>query len=116
MWGRSKDLRALPRPTHARHPTGRFRSAAVRWQPGTVVIRVDPTRLRAYQMSSEEVIKAVAAGNMIFPAGDVRIKDLNRLAPRVLSRAADPRTRRFADQSWCGTDRVPARHRHGGEQ
>jgi multidrug efflux pump subunit AcrB len=47
----------------------------------TVVIRVDPPRLRAYQMSPEEVIKAVAAGNTIFPAGNVRIKDLNRLAP-----------------------------------
>ena len=32
-------------------------------------------------MSPEEVIKAVVAGNTIFPAGNVRIKDLNRLAP-----------------------------------
>src|ERR1700739_3452792 len=47
----------------------------------TVVIRVDPTRLRAYQMSPEEVIKAVVAGNTILPAGNVRIMDLNRLAP-----------------------------------
>jgi multidrug efflux pump subunit AcrB len=47
----------------------------------TVVIRVAPPRLRAYQMSPEEVIKAVVAGNTIFPAGNVRIKDLNRLAP-----------------------------------
>jgi multidrug efflux pump subunit AcrB len=47
----------------------------------TVVIRVDPTRLRAYQMSPEEVIKAVVAGNTIFPAGNVGIQELNRLAP-----------------------------------
>jgi multidrug efflux pump subunit AcrB len=47
----------------------------------TVVIRVDPPRLRAYQMSPEEVIKAVVAGNTILPAGNVRIKDLNRLEP-----------------------------------
>ncbi len=47
----------------------------------TVVIHVDPDRLRAYQMSPEEVIKAVAAGNTILPAGNVRIGELNRLAP-----------------------------------
>src|SRR6266851_5011967 len=47
----------------------------------TVVIHVDPSRLRAYQMSPEEVIKAVAAGNTILPAGNVRIGVLNLLAP-----------------------------------
>ncbi len=47
----------------------------------TVVVRVDPERLRAYQMSPEEVIKAVASGNAIMPAGNVRTGDLNRLAP-----------------------------------
>ena len=47
----------------------------------TVIIRVDPDRLREYQMSPEEVIKAVAAGNIILPAGNVRTGDLNRLAP-----------------------------------
>jgi len=47
----------------------------------TVVIRVDPDRLRAYNMSPEEVIKAVATGNTILPAGNVRTGDINRLAP-----------------------------------
>ncbi|HEY2934063.1 MAG TPA: efflux RND transporter permease subunit [Acidobacteriota bacterium] len=47
----------------------------------TVVIRVDPDRLRAYQMSPEEVIRAVSSGNVILPAGNVRTGDLNRLAP-----------------------------------
>src|SRR5262245_33003077 len=47
----------------------------------TVVIHVEPDRLRAYHMSPEEVIRAVAAGNTILPAGNVRIGDLNRLAP-----------------------------------
>jgi multidrug efflux pump subunit AcrB len=47
----------------------------------TVVVRVDPERLRSYQMSAEEVIKAVATGNTITPAGNVRTGDLNRLAP-----------------------------------
>ncbi len=47
----------------------------------TVVIHVDPTKLRAYGMSAEEVIKAIAAGNSIQPSGNVRIGDLNRLTP-----------------------------------
>ena len=47
----------------------------------TVVIRVDPDRLNAYRMSPEEVVRAVAAGNTILPAGNVRIGDLNRIAP-----------------------------------
>src|SRR5574337_147475 len=47
----------------------------------TVVIRVDPDRLRGYHMSPEEVIKALAVGNTILPAGNVRTGDLNRLAP-----------------------------------
>src|ERR1043166_677769 len=47
----------------------------------TVIIRVDPDRLRAYQMSPEEVVKAIATGNTILPAGNVRTGDINRLAP-----------------------------------
>jgi multidrug efflux pump subunit AcrB len=47
----------------------------------TVVVRVEPERLRAYGMSPEEVVKAVAAGNTITPAGNVRIGDYNRIAP-----------------------------------
>jgi multidrug efflux pump subunit AcrB len=47
----------------------------------TVVVRLDPDRLRAYGMSPDEVVKAVAAGNTITPAGNVRIGDYNRIAP-----------------------------------
>lgn len=47
----------------------------------TVVIRVDPERLRSYQMSPDEIVKAVASGNTILPAGNVRIGDINRLVP-----------------------------------
>ncbi|MBS1809860.1 MAG: efflux RND transporter permease subunit [Acidobacteria bacterium] len=47
----------------------------------TVIIRADPDKLRQYQMSPEEVVKAVASGNTILPAGNVRIGDLQRLAP-----------------------------------
>src|SRR2546428_9981608 len=47
----------------------------------TVVIHVDPDRLRGYHMSPEEVIKAVASGNAIIPAGNVRTGSLNRISP-----------------------------------
>ncbi len=46
----------------------------------TVIVRADPDKLRQYQMSPEEVVKAVAAGNLILPAGTVRTGDLQRLA------------------------------------
>jgi multidrug efflux pump subunit AcrB len=47
----------------------------------TVIIRADPGRLRQYGMSPEEVVKAIATGNTIMPAGNLRTGDLNRLAP-----------------------------------
>jgi multidrug efflux pump subunit AcrB len=47
----------------------------------TVIIRADPGRLRQYGMSPEEVVKAIASGNTIMPAGNLRTGDLNRLAP-----------------------------------
>ena len=46
----------------------------------TVVIHVDPDRLRAYQMSPEEVVQAINKGNVITPAGNVRIQDLTTIA------------------------------------
>jgi multidrug efflux pump subunit AcrB len=46
----------------------------------TVVIRVDPDRLRSFNMSPEEVMRAVAAGNAILPGGNVRVGDINRIA------------------------------------
>src|SRR5712691_5687036 len=47
----------------------------------TIVISVDPDRLRAYRMSPEEVIQALQTGNAIVPAGNVRTGDLLRIAP-----------------------------------
>jgi multidrug efflux pump subunit AcrB len=55
----------------------------------TVVVRVDPDRLRSYQMSPDEVISAINEGNFISPSGNVRIADdmpivpINSLAKRV---------------------------------
>ena len=45
----------------------------------TIVVRVDPDRLRAFNMSPEEVMRAVASGNAILPGGNVRVGDLNRI-------------------------------------
>src|SRR6266478_6415303 len=47
----------------------------------TIVVSVDPDRLRAYRMAPEEVVQALNAGNVIVPAGNVRTGDLLRLAP-----------------------------------
>ncbi|MEX2493619.1 MAG: efflux RND transporter permease subunit [Nitrospirales bacterium] len=47
----------------------------------TIVVRVDPERLRAFGMSPEEVVQAVRTGNMLMPAGNVRIGDLAYFTP-----------------------------------
>ncbi|PYT63982.1 MAG: acriflavin resistance protein [Acidobacteria bacterium] len=47
----------------------------------TIVVSIDPDRLRAYRMAPEEVIQALNTGNTIVPAGNVRTGDLLRLAP-----------------------------------
>src|SRR5690242_18302513 len=47
----------------------------------TIVIRVDPNRLRSYGMAPEEVIRAVSTGNVIMPSGSVNIGDLTRISP-----------------------------------
>src|SRR4051812_29342932 len=39
----------------------------------TIVIRVDPNRLRSYNMSPDDVIKAVTTGNVIMASGSVNI-------------------------------------------
>jgi multidrug efflux pump subunit AcrB len=47
----------------------------------TVVVRVDPDRLRSYQMSPDEVINAVNEGNFISPSGNVRIGERMPIVP-----------------------------------
>ena len=47
----------------------------------TVVVRVDPDRLRAYRMSGEEVVQALTLGNVITPSGNVRIGDFTNMVP-----------------------------------
>jgi multidrug efflux pump subunit AcrB len=47
----------------------------------TVVVHVDPDRLRAYRMSGEEVVQALTLGNVITPSGNVRIGDFAQMVP-----------------------------------
>jgi multidrug efflux pump subunit AcrB len=47
----------------------------------TVVVRVDPDRLRAFRMSAEEVVRALARGNSIVPSGNVRIGEITNMVP-----------------------------------
>ncbi len=47
----------------------------------TIVVRVDPDRLRAYGMGADEVVRAVTAGNVIMPSGSVNIGDETRISP-----------------------------------
>ena len=42
----------------------------------SIVIRANPDRLRAYNMSPDEVVKAIATANTITPSGNVRIGDM----------------------------------------
>jgi multidrug efflux pump subunit AcrB len=47
----------------------------------TIVIRVDPNRLRSYGMAPDEVIRAVTTGNVIMPSGSVNVGDETRISP-----------------------------------
>jgi multidrug efflux pump subunit AcrB len=47
----------------------------------TIVVQVDPNRLRAYNFSPEDVVAALSAGNTISPSGNARIKDQMPIVP-----------------------------------
>jgi multidrug efflux pump subunit AcrB len=47
----------------------------------TIVVRVDPDRLRSYGMAPDDVIRAVTTGNVIMPSGSVNIGDETRISP-----------------------------------
>jgi multidrug efflux pump subunit AcrB len=47
----------------------------------TIVIHADPTKLRAYNMSPDEVVRALGSGNTLTPSGNVRIGDLMPMVP-----------------------------------
>ena len=45
----------------------------------TVVVSVDPNKLRAYGLSTENVVQAIVAGNSIEPAGDANVGNYEAL-------------------------------------
>jgi multidrug efflux pump subunit AcrB len=47
----------------------------------SIVLRVEPDKLRAYQVSPEAVLTALAAGNTISPSGNVQIGDEYPIVP-----------------------------------
>jgi multidrug efflux pump subunit AcrB len=49
--------------------------------PRTIVVNVDPDRLRAYNMSPDEVVAALTKGNTISPSGNVRFGDMIPMVP-----------------------------------
>jgi multidrug efflux pump subunit AcrB len=47
----------------------------------TIVVNVDPDRLRDLKLSPEEVVTALARGNTISPSGNIRVKDQMPIVP-----------------------------------
>jgi multidrug efflux pump subunit AcrB len=60
----------------------------------TIVVTVNPDRLRSYNMSPDEVVQAINNGNTLQPAGNVRIGSLLRIAQ---SDAITPNIQALAD-------------------
>ena len=56
----------------------------------TIVVHVDPDRLRAYRLSPNDVIAALTTGNTISPSGNARIADQMPIVP-VNAMVADPK-------------------------
>jgi multidrug efflux pump subunit AcrB len=46
----------------------------------TILVRLDPEKLRQYRISPEEVIRALSQANVVAPSGVVRTGDLTRIA------------------------------------
>jgi multidrug efflux pump subunit AcrB len=58
--------------------------------PRSIVISADPDRLRAYNMSPDEIVQAIVKGNIISPSGNVRFGNEIPMVP-VNSVVADVR-------------------------
>src|SRR5438445_204501 len=47
----------------------------------TILVRLDPEKLRSYNMSPDEVVQALGGGNTVSPSGNVRIGNLMPMVP-----------------------------------
>jgi multidrug efflux pump subunit AcrB len=93
----------------------------------TILVRLDSNKLRSYNMSPDEVVRALAAGNTVTPSGNIRIGDLWPMVPGQLhsrgfqgpeqhSRPLAGNTDDFHTRRWIGRRRrrYPDRLRAGG--
>lgn len=57
----------------------------------TIVIKVDPQRLRSYKLTPEEVIRAIGVNNQPSPAGNIRIGNRTLMTPvnSLIAKPAD---------------------------
>ncbi len=55
----------------------------------TIVVNVDPDRLRSYNLSPQDIVAAIDGGNFISPSGNVAIKDQLTVVP-TNAMVADP--------------------------
>lgn len=55
----------------------------------TIVVHVDPDRLRAYSLSPNDVVQALGSGNSISPSGNMILQDLMPIVP-VNAMVVDP--------------------------
>jgi multidrug efflux pump subunit AcrB len=47
----------------------------------TIVVRVDPERMKSYQLTPDEIVLAVTKNNQVSPAGNLRIGDYTLMTP-----------------------------------
>src|SRR5438552_3810593 len=47
----------------------------------TIVVHIDPDRLRSYQLSPNDIVTALSAGNSVSPSGNVRIQGQMPIVP-----------------------------------
>jgi multidrug efflux pump subunit AcrB len=69
------------RPLVQAHVPGTVGTAPFGSNVRAIVINVDPDRLRAYNLTPDEVVQALAGGNAIVPAGNLYVKDEMPLVP-----------------------------------
>ncbi len=75
----------------------------------SIIVRVDPEKLREYNLTPEHVVDALAKGNTIVPAGNVYIQDS---MPIVANNATVVDVQRLGDDpAQGGAERVPPRRR-----
>lgn len=88
LTGKGQSLGALAdvaqqriRPLIQAHVPGTVGTAPFGSNVRAIVVNVDPDRLRSYNLTPDDVVKALTAGNVVIPAGNLYIKDQMPLVP-----------------------------------